>query len=411
VKHLDRLHADIVRAGVESFDGRNAAVVAPASVSDGGGDSAASAGSGFFSSLFSTAKDTVSEAASKHLPSSSSSFSSSSSGATTTKGLYIHGGVGCGKTYLMNLFHQSLSDQCPTAIQKVHFNAFMLGIHKQMHLAKLAKHSDPLPFVIGKVVAAGKIICFDEFQVTDIADALILKRLFTGLYQHGCLLVATSNRPPRDLYKNGIQRDLFLPFIDMLEDRNDVVSMVDSETDYRLIAGLSREVGVYFIKGDESGVKDFNDVFKGVCGESDVRSMTLRTQGRNVLITETVEEKSIARINFFDLCGKSKGAADYLVIGETFETIFLQDVPVMELKDVNMVRRFITLIDCLYECECKVIILAESRPEGIFQADKDGVYDEMFAFDRTRSRLEEMGGREWMGRKRRGKVGGGGEGL
>jgi len=157
---------------------------------------------------------------------------------------------------------------------------------------------------------------------------------------------------------------------------------------------------VYFLSSDADGKASFQEVFRALVGEGKVSSSILRTQGRNVLVPETVEEKSIARMHFYDLCGKSKGAADYLTIGEHFETIFIEEVPVLEMKDINMVRRFITLIDALYECECKIVVLAATRPDGIFKVDLDGQYDEMFAFDRTRSRLEEMMSEEWMMRNR-----------
>ena len=143
----------------------------------------------------------------------------------------------------------------------------------------------------------------------------------------------------------------------------------------------------------------FEKVWEGVVGGGKVDSMTLRTQGRDVFVPESVEEKGIARFNFWDLCGKSKGAADFLTIGQSFKTIFLFDVPVLEMKDVNVVRRFITLIDALYECECKIVVLAETRPEGIFKVDlEDANCDEAFAFDRTRSRLDEMMSEEWLKR-------------
>jgi len=148
------------------------------------------------------------------------------------KGVYLHGGVGCGKTYCMDLFYDSL----PSSVgkkQKVHFHKFMLSVHKQMHKAKMIKKlqgDDVIDYVIQSILRKGKILCFDEFQVTDVADALILKRLFTGLIDNGTIIVATSNRPPEDLYKGGLQRDLFLPFIDLLEEKCEVVSMWESDS-------------------------------------------------------------------------------------------------------------------------------------------------------------------------------------
>ena len=379
VLHLDKLHSKLLEGGAELYEGPDKPP--PHSTSPSSAPTAPS----FFSSLFS-------KVPSPTLPALSS----------PPNGLYIHGGVGCGKTYLMNLFHASISATLSlTCIQKVHFHSFMLNVHKSMHLAKQSGHSDPLPYVVANIISKGKIICFDEFQVTDVADAMILRRLFTLLYAESCVFVSTSNRPPMDLYKNGLQRDLFVPFLHMLGERNGVVSMDESETDYRLVHGKLQAKGVYFLDGEEGGKESFEEVWGELVGEATVKSMNLRTQGRNVLVPASVTEKNLARMHFFDLCGKSKGAADYLVIGETFETIFIDGIPTMEIKDMNMVRRFITLIDALYECECKVVILAKARPEGLFVVDLDGQYDEMFAFDRTRSRLDEMMSTQWMSKSRK----------
>ncbi|GMH82516.1 hypothetical protein TL16_g09284 [Triparma laevis f. inornata] len=288
-------------------------------------------------------------------------FSSATSTVTSTlksrqppslPGVYIHGGVGCGKTFTMNLFHTTLKPHLESgSIQKQHFHEFMLSVHQKMHdFKKKGGTGDPLPSVISSLVKKGKIICFDEFQVTDVADALILRRLFTGLYAQGCVFVFTSNREPDDLYKNGLQRELFLPFIETLKERNEVVDMWESEVDYRLVFGKYMADGVYFLEG-ENGLDGFNNVWNGVISGAKVETMTLRTQGRDVFVPESVQSKGIAKFNFWDLCGKSKGAADFLTIGKRFRTVFLYEVPVLEMKDVNVVRRFITLIDALYEMQ------------------------------------------------------------
>ena len=227
-------------------------------------------------------------------------------------GVYLHGGVGCGKTFCMNLFF----DELPIASkQKVHFHKFMLDIHKQMHEVKMIDgvKGDVLPVVIEKVIENGVIIAFDEFQVTDVADALILRRLFTGLLDRGAVIVATSNRDPSDLYLNGLQRDLFLPFIDLLKERNNVISMWDSDTDYRLVQGANKARGVYFI-GDK-GKKDFDESFKSLTKESITASTTLTAQGRNIIIPNASIEYKVARFTFHDLCARPTGAADYLLIG------------------------------------------------------------------------------------------------
>lgn len=297
----------------------------------------------------------------------------------------------------MNLFFDSLP---PMEKQKVHFHKFMLNIHKQLHNAKMIQKlqgDEVFDYVIQSTLSKGKILCFDEFQVTDVADALILKRLFTGLLQNGTVIVATSNRPPGDLYKAGLQRDLFLPFIDLLEERCAVVSMWESDMDYRLVQNESGRK-VYFVEEDDNknesrgkGKDSFEALFKTVTKDSLIDSMVLDAQGREVFVPKASEEYSIARFSFYDLCGTAKGAADYLAIGERFHTIFIEDVPKLNYHEVNLVRRWITLIDALYECHVKLVMHAATYPEDMFQVDLENEHcDEVFAFDRTRSRMEEM---------------------
>ncbi len=231
-----------------------------------------------------------------------------------------------------------------------------------------------------------------------LRKALILKRLFTGLIKNGTIIVATSNRPPRDLYKGGLQRHLFLPFIDLLEEKCVVVSMWESETDYRLVQssdeGREGVQQVFFVDGDHdppgSAKKSFNELFKALTKDSNIESIVLDVQGRQVLVPKVSTQYNIASFSFFDLCGTAKGAADYLAIGERFHTIFIEDVPKLKQHEVNHIRRWITLIDALYECRVKVIILAAANPGDIMEVDLKSVHDEVFAFDRTRSRMEEM---------------------
>jgi protein AFG1 len=315
------------------------------------------------------------------------------------KGVYLHGGVGCGKTFVMDMFYNTL-ESIPTwhdDRQKVHFHKFMLDVHQQMHESKYVEgvKGDVLPSVIQKTLEKGRLICFDEFQVTDVADALILRRLFTGLLEQGAVIVATSNRPPDDLYLNGLQRDRFLPFIDLLKERCEIVSLWDSETDYRLIQAEQKAKGVYFV-GKEAK-KDFKSVFYALTKNRNVIATSLTTQGRSVSIPMACLSAGVARFTFEDLCTKALGAADYLVIAQHFHTVFVSDIPVLTLNEVNYLRRFITFIDVMYECHVKLIIHAKAAPSGLFEVDLNNRYnDEVFAFDRTRSRLEEMGSDEYL---------------
>lgn len=209
--------------------------------------------------------------------------------------------------------------------------------------------------------------------------------------------MATSNRPPRDLYLGGLQRDLFLPFIDLLEEKLIEVSMWASDMDYRLVGkeSGSEEGGphrVYFVEGDKNNAKEeFEKLFDTLTHGAPVYSVVLDVSGRQVLVPKASEEYNIARFSFYDLCGKAKGAADYLAIGEKFNTIFIEHVPQLKFHEVNLVRRWITLIDSLYECHVKIVLHAKTSPDEMFVVDLDNKHtDEVFAFDRTRSRMEEM---------------------
>ena len=332
------------------------------------------------------------------------------------RGTYLCGGVGCGKTFLMNqIFYDSITEgPWKDERRKTHFHKFMLRIHAEMHAARYQDNTDGnaiLPAVIAKEVSAGRLLCFDEFQVTDVADALILQRLFTGLWQHGCVVVATSNRPPDDLYLNGLQRDRFVPFIHELQKHCEVVNMFESETDYRLmLKGMDNAISatgaadgsrtpklrkVYY-QGGKDAWKEFDKLFYDMAGPVAVAPTSLTTQGRRVAIPQAALAKGIARFAFEDLCEKALGAADYLVIGQNFHTVFVEKIPVLTLAELNWVRRFIIFVDSMYECHCKLILHAQTDARGIFQPDAKTQDDEVFAFDRTVSRLEEMSSQKYL---------------
>ena len=368
-------------------------------------------------------KDIIDTSQTNAQSSSSSSFGSWFSSASTSAkslvksvtapspplGVYLHGGVGCGKTFCMNMFYDSIKDG-PWAHdkQKIHFHKFMLQVHQDMHMArkdmtnnttKRVESDAILPAVIAKTVKDGRLICLDELQVTDVADALILQRLFTGLWENGCVVVATSNRPPEDLYLNGLQRDRFLPFIDLLNQKCQVISMWDSQIDYRLIQKMqSGTVPVFFVGAQ--GRKDMDELFYELVGTGrSVVPTALQTQGRKVKIPLASLSRGVARFNFEDLCQKALGAADYLVIGHHFHTVFVENIPILTLNELNWVRRFITFVDSMYESNVKLILHAKTPANEIFQPETKTEHDEVFAFDRTLSRLDEMASESYL-RKR-----------
>ncbi len=302
-------------------------------------------------------------------------------------GLYIFGGVGRGKTMLMDLFF----DCVPVATKKrVHFHAFMAGVHEQADELRKAGDAEPFQSLARRILSDTTLLCFDEFHVTDIADAMILGRLFQALFGAGMVVVATSNQPPRELYRDGLNRSLFVPFIDLLEDRMEVFQL-EAAGDYRL-EKLSGEP-LYFTPLDQAARAGMNRLWRRLTGEERGRPFEIHLLGRSLHVPEAA--LGVARFGFADLFERPLGANDYLALTRTFHTILVDDVPLMDRQRRNEARRFITFIDTLYDTGTGLIISAAAQPEALYRAG-DGAE----LFQRTASRLIEMRSQSYVVRGR-----------
>lgn len=315
--------------------------------------------------------------------------------AAAPRGLYLHGGVGRGKSMLMDMFFDAA--RLPGgAKRRVHFHAFMLEVHQRLHAWRQhnreigAKENDPLPRIAADLCADTTLLCFDEFQVANVADAMILGRLFTSLLDQGVVMVATSNRAPDDLYRNGLQRERFLPFIALLKARLDVLHL-DGEVDYRL--KRIADMDVYYTPDDDRAAAALDAAFhrlvddaagEGVAAEP----MLLAVQGRELAVS--AQARGTARFTFEELCARPLGAADYLAIAREFHTVILSKIPAMGPESRDRAARFVTLIDALYEHRVKLVCAAALPPDRLYPAG-----DGSFEFARTASRLIEMQSREY----------------
>jgi cell division protein ZapE len=317
---------------------------------------------------------------------------SSDGGDAMTRGFYIHGLPGCGKTFLMDLMFRCAPMQRK---RRTHFNSFMLReVHNALHKIRQEhkdRDFDGLPILAARIAQSTSFLCFDEFQVTDVADAMILRRLMALLWEGGVVMVLTSNRAPDELYKNGIQRESFLPFLDDLRARSHVVGL-ESGVDYRT-AGTNL-ADTYFIGEGASGREGFEQAFakvtEGATGE-EKRIEVLAGRSLNV----PVSVGGTARFTFQQICGSAVSAADYQALLEHYDTVFVEGVPMLGAQDVNAVRRFILLVDELYQAKLRVVLQAAKAPNLLF--DKSSVAgDEAFAWDRCVSRLTEMGSKGYL---------------
>jgi cell division protein ZapE len=307
------------------------------------------------------------------------------------KGLYVWGSVGRGKTMLMDLFFEALPVRRK---RRVHFHAFMADVHERIHAyrqrlkAGEVKGDDPIrPVALGLSEEAW-VLCFDEFTVTDIADAMILGRLFTVLFEEGVVVVATSNVEPDRLYEGGLNRTLFTPFIRLLAERMQVVRL-DARTDFRLekLAGSP----VYHTPADGGARAALDEAFRRLSGRARGEPRTLTVKGHSVEVPQAAG--GVARFGFGDLCARPLGAADYKAVAQAFHTVILDGIPRMDLGQRNEAKRFITLIDTLYDNHVKLVASADAEAPELYAAESGR---EAFEFERTVSRLVEMRSDEYL---------------
>src|SRR3954447_8661359 len=304
-------------------------------------------------------------------------------------GVYLWGGVGRGKSMLMDLAFEHI-DVEPK--RRVHFHEFMLEIHARLRTARESKEGDPIEPVAEQISDEAKLLCFDEMQVTNPADAMILSRLFGKLLDRGVKVVTTSNRPPRDLYLEGLNRELFLPFIDLIERRMLVVE-VSGPTDYRLDR-LTGVEGWHVPNGLEATAALSRAFFQLTDYPVEDRAKVPTEEldvggGRTLHVPKSL--KGVAVFSFKRLCGEPRGAADYLAIARRFHTVIIVGIPLMGPDMRNEAARFVTLIDALYEHKVKLLAAADTEPQGLYPVGDGG-----FEFQRTISRLEEMRSAEYL---------------
>ncbi|MSO72502.1 MAG: cell division protein ZapE [Rhodospirillaceae bacterium] len=297
------------------------------------------------------------------------------------QGLYLYGGVGRGKSMLMNLFY----DTAPViAKERVHFHAFMRDIHAEIHrrrqMPMYEDEGDPIPGMAEGIADNTTLLCLDELEVRDIADAMIVGRLFQKLFERGVVIVSTSNRPPDELYKHGLQRERFLPFIALIKERLDVLAL-ESAQDYRLdrLAGET----VYHAPLGRAADAALDAAWARLTDDAPLISDFVQMPGRRIAVPAAAHE--VARFTFSDLCDQPLGPSDYLAVAAQFSTVILKDIPQMTEEKKDSARRFVTLIDALYEHRTALVCSAAVPPDQLYSGREGG-----FEFARTASRLIEM---------------------
>ncbi len=305
-------------------------------------------------------------------------------------GLYIWGPVGRGKSMLMDLF---FADALVVRKRRVHFHEFMLEVHERLHRRReelAAKGAPPEADTIVPIARAiateTRLLCFDEFQVTNIADAMILGRLFETLFEEGLTVIATSNRAPDDLYDNGLQRDRFLPFIELVKRRLEIIELGGGH-DYRL--DRMRELDMYLTPLGAWATNKLDEAFRTLANGAEGEPRVLRTQGRDVDVPRAAP--GVAMADYLDWCAKPMGAADFLCIADHFHSVILAEIPRMGPDNRDKAARFVTMIDTFYEKKVKFICSAAASPDKLY-VEGDGAFE----FQRTVSRLMEMQSPEYL---------------
>ena len=300
------------------------------------------------------------------------------------RGLYIHGPVGRGKSMLMDLFFNSSQVKQK---RRVHFHAFMLEVQQRLTKERnTKKRQDPLMAVASDIAESTWLMCFDEFHVVNIADAMILSRLFQKLFEQGVVVIATSNTSPQELYKNGLQRDRFLPFIDLICDHLDIFD-IDTGIDFR----LDRLKGqpVYYSPIDKTSTRKLNQAFETLTDNDPTTEVELSVLGRKIIVSKAAH--GVARFSFDELCRTPRSAADFLTIANRFHTIMIDGIPKLHADEREVAKRFVVLIDSLYEKKVNLFASAETEPSRIYSSG-----DITFEFQRTISRLIEMQAEDYL---------------
>ena len=302
--------------------------------------------------------------------------------APAVTGLYLWGGVGRGKSMLMDLVMEAAPI---SAKRRVHFHEFMQEVQAGLEAVRKTGQPDAVRPVAQEVARQVRLLCFDEMQITDIADAMIVGRLFQILFEEGVTIVTTSNRVPEELYKNGLNRQLFLPFIALIRERLEVVELV-SATDHR----QNRDEGgqVWFNPADAQAHAGMDALWQAETGGQPATPLLLDIKGRQVEIPQHVGR--IGRASFWELCSRPLGPGDYLAIAEALDVLFIDAVPRLSQSNYNEAKRFVTLIDALYEARVRLIASAADEPERLY-AEGEGAFE----FERTASRLREMRDADW----------------